>query len=148
MRDFFAAMYELLAALYGSDLGLHLYGWDGVGFDNNALYVPVGIALFVISLLAVLTFYYFINSPAFSRWYHWLIVLLVNVFINYFIAFYLAYLDYSNGDIADDIEPLIDQSHLHFWGLANGIYAVVVFILFSFGLRWWSTNCSTTPIPR
>lgn len=147
MRDFFASMYELLSSLYGNDLGLHLYGWDGVAFDNNSLYVSVGIAMVLISFLTMALFYYIINSPSFSRWYHWLMVLVGNVVINYFVAFYLAYLDYNNGDIADDIAPLIDSSHLHFWGLANAIYAILFFVIFSFTFRWWSTNCSTTPIP-
>lgn len=143
----FIKIYEFFEFIYGQPLGLHLSGWNGANFAGNVLYVPLGVSMYYSTLILVVTFYYFINSVKFSRWYHWLIVLLVCTILNYAIGYYLTFLDYSNNDIAPDIAPSINLSDLYYFGMINAIFSIVLFILFSFSLRWWSTNCSTTPIP-
>lgn len=141
-------IYELFKSMYGSDLGLHLEGWTGVDYTGNSLYTSTGWIVVFASLFWVVTFYYFINNPRFARWYHWLLILCVNFIILLAVSFYLVQSDYNNGDIAADIEPLISTQNMLFWGVTNGIIASLLFIIFSFTLRWWSTNCSTTPIPQ
>lgn len=148
-KDFFSTLYEFSTFLYGKDLALHQYGWNGVDFEDKSNYVPNGLLLYYLSLFLVVAYYYIIDSPAFSRMWHWGIVWLLNALILYFTSFYFfAYLDYDNGEIAADIMELINMSDLQFWGLTNAIYALLLFLIFSFSIRWWSVNCSTTPIPR
>lgn len=147
-KDAFAKIYEAFSFMYGNSLALHLYGWNGTDFESNSLYVPAGLILYFLTLLSVITFYYFINSIRFSRWYHWLIVFFANAILVYIITFSLPYSDYSNYEIADDIIDTIFSGDLHSWALVNSILAILLFIIFSFSLRWWSSNCSTTPIPQ
>jgi hypothetical protein len=148
-KEAFATVYEFSTFFYGRDLAQHLYGWNGIDFEDNSNYVPNGLFLYYVSLAWVIIYYYIIDSPSFSRMWHWGIIWLVNAIMLYFISFYFfAYLDYNNGDITSDIVDFIDMSNLHSWGFTNVIYALILFIAFSFSLRWWSINCSTTPIPR
>ena len=147
-KDAFAKIYESFSFMYGNNLALHLYGWNGVDFENSSLYVPTGFLVYFLTLLSVISFYYFINSIKFCRWYHWLIVFFANAILVYFISFLLVYQDYDSAEIAPDILEAIYESDLHYWALTNLLLSVILYIVFSFSLRWWSSNCSTTPIPQ
>lgn len=146
MKDFFAHLYELFKPLFGADLADHLYGYqDGGAFEGASLYPTIGLVLFIGTPMIVVLYYYAVNSPRFSRWYHWVIVLLLNAFLQWFIAFYLPYIDKRDGLIAQEIDPHITTTHLVGFGFANMIYSTVLFFLWSFFLKRWSANCSTTP---
>ena len=148
MSGLFGSIYELFQSLYGFDLGQHLEGWNGEDFVGNNLYVSTGWIVLIITVLSVVTFYYFINSPRFARWYHWILVLIINSIILFGISYTFVRTDLINGSISPDLEPLIQNSHIVFWGISNAILSGSLFVIFSFLLRWWSTNCSTTPIPQ
>jgi hypothetical protein len=155
MRDFFAPMYELLTSFYGDELALHLYGWDGVGYDATSLYVSIGIYMVISSVLLATLFYIILNKPNFSRWYHWLLILLINFIISWFLGFWLPYLDYDTGNIAADIATSIGTNNIVMFGLVNGILSIVWFSLFSGLCRLLNRiipsvayNTKDTPFPR
>ncbi|MBM6994008.1 MAG: hypothetical protein I3J02_12240 [Prevotella sp.] len=83
-------------------------------------------------------FYYVINSVSFSRWYHWLITLLVVSFltpiVNYF---YLT-----------DVLSTEYGSQLFSFCVLDFVVTAVIYIVASFAMRWWSSNCRHTPIPE
>ncbi len=155
MKDFFAAMYELFSSLYGDDLALHLYGFDGTDYTSNALYVSIGIYLLILSCLFTVLFYIILNKPNFSRWYHWLIVLFVNLIINVFIGYWLPYIDYDMGNIATSLADKININNIIGFSIVNGIWSVVWFVLFSVFCRLLCKfipgigyNTRDTPFPR
>ena len=131
MNDFFAAVYELF--YYSSSFSGDLYA--------ESLYTPLGISNILISLLLVMLFYYIINRPSFSRWYHWLIILIVN----FIIALSLGVLLPQNKFMALGIQY---GSEYYMFSLINAIISTLIFIAFSFMFRWWSTNAKRTPIPH
>lgn len=134
MNDFFASLYEVFN--YTAPFSDSIY--------DEQLYIPLGCWLVGLTLLAVVTFYYGINRPSFSRWYHWLIVLTVNFLIQFFIGTIIpqtrfesvGMTEYSNSDF------------LNFALTTQGLMSVVLFVLLSFTLRWWSRNCKGTPWPN
>ncbi len=148
-KDFFAPLYEgLFIGVYGDYLGQHLYGFDGEGFNDPSLYIPCGFITYFTPLALVLLFYYLINSPRFNRWYHWLIFLALSAIICFAVSYGWVYADYDQGYMAESIAQYIEPGQLIAFGMVNALYGIILFVLFSFILRNWSANCSTTPFPQ
>ncbi len=148
MKDFFAPIYELLKALYGSDLADHLYGLDPAGsgdYTARSLYVTVGFLLIALTASIVSAYYFLLNSPRYNRWFHWAGFMAANFFINLGIGFYLPFLDYDKGKIAPAIRDAIDTGHLWGFGMANALLSLVLFVVLSIILKRFSRNCSTVP---
>ncbi|MCU0468307.1 MAG: hypothetical protein MUF58_06875 [Arcicella sp.] len=132
MNNLFAPIYEFF--YYGVPFSDDLY--------QNELYVPLGLFLIFFSLAMVFTFYYWINRPSFSRWYHWGIMLGINMIFQFGFAVIIP----QNKFIALGIEEY--NSEYYNFGLSVTLMALLMFVLFSFMLRWWSTNCRQTPFPN
>lgn len=103
---------------------------------------------FIVALVTALVawsfagiYYYVINSVSFSRWYHWLVVLIAAMVaaptINYV---------YSNSLFSAD--GLDFSAQLFGFCMVNVAVEAVLFIVVSFSIRWWSSNCRHTPIPE
>lgn len=144
MTDFFAPLYEVFN-LYSLDLAEHLRGFntDCTAYDAQAYYVLVGLLLLGISLLATLVYYYLINRPAFSQWYHWLIILLINALIQGAIAFSLTNNDVSIGLYCEELN--ITSNDCFGFAFSNFIWGIIVYFLFSMVVKWWSTNGKKSP---
>ena len=131
MNDFFAPIFEFF--YYTVPFSDDLY--------TEELYATLGLYDVCISLFFVVLFYYIINRPAFSRWYHWIIILL----INFAIAFTLGIILPKTKFVALGIEY---HSEYYVFGLMNALIATLFYIILSYLLRWWSTNAKRTPIPH
>ncbi|MFK7949103.1 MAG: hypothetical protein AB8G11_16050 [Saprospiraceae bacterium] len=141
--------------MYGEALGRHLYGWDGTAYTDSSLYASVGMYMLIISLILAIGFYLILNSPRFSRWYHWLIILGVNFIINWGIGYYLPFIDYDTGMIATDIEGYISTNEIVMFGLVNAIWSILFFIGCSILCRLIAKfvpgvghNTQDTPFPK
>lgn len=86
-------------------------------------------------------YYYVINSVSFSRWYHWLVVLVLGVVASPVVAY--VYCDSVFADNGVDF-----SSELYGFALINLVVEAAAFIIASFSMRWWSSNCRHTPIPE
>lgn len=158
LNNLFAAIYELFIGFYGDNLATHMYGGYPCptdGFLNQSLYTPIGIFMILSSLLIALIFYYAINHPRFNRWFHWLIILIINSGLNFFLAYYRTHIDLSTESICPELvkDPVsgflyITEFNCIGFGFANSIVALFAFVIISFIIRWWSKNCSTCPIPN
>lgn len=148
MKDFFAPVYELLIGLYGQDLGEHLYGLNpnnSGDFDAASLYASVGFMMVLSSILLPILYYKIIDSSKLDKTFNWILVLLVHIFINFFVGAYLPYLDLQTGKMAQAVMQVIDTSNCILFGLANAIYALLLFCIISLLAMRFSTNCRNTP---
>ena len=95
----------------------------------------------VIAWGGAVIYYYVINSVKFDRWYHWLITLAVVTVIAPVVCY--AYNDYV---FADNNLLYIGESV--YFEFVNMLFTALLFVIASFSVRWWSSNCRHTPIPQ
>ena len=108
---------------------------------NQSLYGMVAVIDVVIAAAMTGLFYYVINSVSFSRWYHWLIILGVGAIASSITAY-----NYCDGIFANDGVDYSDQ--LFGFSMTNLLVEVLLFVIASYSMRWWSSNCRHTPIPE
>ncbi len=108
---------------------------------NQGLYTIVALLIVATAWVMGGIYYYVVNSVSFSRWYHWLVVLGICAVLVPVVTY--VWLD---GQFATDGLDFASQQ------LTFALYAmlveVVMFIIASFSMRWWSSNCRHTPIPE
>lgn len=108
---------------------------------NNGLYFVASLSTAIIAWLCAAIFYYGINSVSFSRWYHWLVMLVVAGII--VTAINVPYLESVFSDNGIDF-----SKELAVFAVVNIIIECIIYTIASFSMRWWSTNCRHTPIPE
>lgn len=151
-------IYCWFQSLFGSNLAEHLWGWDGVAQDYSKQnqFNTIGLIGIAVSAFIVIFYYYILNHPRFSKWWSWLIMLGFTGVINLFIGYGITYSDVLNGTISDDlmyvrdkqgeiVDTLITVSNCWGFGVANMFVSILFFIVLSFGMKWWSTNCKRSP---
>ena len=108
---------------------------------NNGLYFFASLSTAIIAWLCAAIFYYGINSVSFSRWYHWLVMLVIAGII--VTAINVPYLESVFSDNGIDF-----SKELAVFAVVNIIIECIIYTIASFSMRWWSTNCRHTPIPE
>ena len=105
------------------------------------MYLIVAIVTAIIAWVVAAIYYYAINSVSFARWYHWLIFLGIAVLFAPTVDFV-----YPNSAFSEYDYEFTTQL-IHF-SLLNIVVEAVLFIIASYSIRWWSSNCRHTPIPQ
>ncbi|MDD7317769.1 MAG: hypothetical protein SOZ80_07920 [Prevotella sp.] len=108
--------------------------------DEN-MYLAVALITSGVAWAVAAIYYYAINSVGFARWYHWLIFLGIAVLLAAITDF--VYPDSVFSEYDYEYTPQL----IHF-SLLNIIVEAVIFIVASYSMRWWSSNCRHTPIPQ
>jgi hypothetical protein len=129
INEIFATLYE--SFYYSEPFSGDLY--------QEGLYSSIGLSGILISLFFVVAFYFIINRPHFSRWYHWLIILVVNLII----AFAIGIIFPQNKFVGLGIEYDITE-YLQF-GLINSVISSLFFIVWTYLLKWWKGAAKGTP---
>jgi len=122
--------------------------YEGIFYDrefsnemyNGNLYIIVAMIASLVSWGVAGLFYYAINSVSFSRWYHWLCMLVAVVVLTFGITYF-----YCNSCFPSEYDF---DSQLFRFCLKTSWVEVVLFIIASFSMRWWSSNCRHTPLPE
>ncbi|ATL46426.1 hypothetical protein COR50_04130 [Chitinophaga caeni] len=131
MNDFVATIFELF--YYSAPFSDDVYA--------EGIYGQLALVNLLSSFLVAILFYYIINRPSFSRWYHWLLMLIINFLVTYSFAYTLTY----NRFTALELEY---SSEYFMFSLFNALIASTLFVIFSFSIRWWSSSAKRTPIPH
>ena len=131
MNNFFAPLFDFF--YYTVPFSDDLYA--------EGFYASLGLCNVLISLFFAVLFYYIINRPTFSKWFHWLIILI----INFAVAFTLGVILPQTKFVALGIEY---HSEYYVFGLMNALIASLFYFVISFLIRWWSTNAKQTPFPH
>lgn len=139
MNDKFAYIYQ---NIFGRDF------YDGHtpfcdDLFNESLYFSIGLTTLLVSILSCILFYYIINRPKFSKWYHWVFIGLINFVICSSIGYLISY------DSLNSLFPgIYPTSDFFGFALLNGVISSVYYILSMLLFRWWSTNAKQTPFPH
>lgn len=151
MGEFFGSIYCWFEEFFGIELANYLWGESSLLSQTNS-FIGIGWSMFGISFAMVLIYYYVINHPQLNHWWGWIIFLVINGIINFIVGWQWALKDYYDGkmitiDPATNLQmPLnIGESEIIYFGVSNMFISVIAFIVFSFILKWWSTNCSRAP---
>ena len=151
MGEFFGSIYCWFEEFFGIELANYLWGESSLLSQTNS-FIGIGWSMFGISFAMILIYYYVINHPQLNHWWGWIIFLVINGIINFIVGWQWVLKDYYDGkmitiDPATNLQmPLnIGESEIIYFGVSNMFISVIAFIVFSFILKWWSTNCSRAP---
>ena len=151
MGEFFGSIYCWFEEFFGIELANYLWGESSLLSQTNS-FIGIGWSMFGICFAMVLIYYYVINHPQLNHWWGWIIFLVINGIINFIVGWQWVLKDYYDGkmitiDPATNLQmPLnIGESEIIYFGVSNMFISVIAFIVFSFILKWWSTNCSRAP---
>lgn len=148
MRDklIFLVLGAIISVLFGIFSGTiyeALYftnGFSDAMFDFN-IYKTVGIIVIIVTWAIAAIYYYVINSVKFDRWYHWLAMLGIASVAAPVICYFVVSSQLEEGG-ADYGSA---ETTFAFY---NILVSALMFIIASFSMRWWSSNCRHTPIPQ
>lgn len=137
------AVITLLYLLLGSSLYEALYYEREFSNEmyNENLYFMVSVVTILVAWSFAAIYYYVINSVSFSRWYHWFLVLVAACVAAPVINF-----TYPNSvfrALGYDF-----SAQLFGFCMVDLAIEAVLFVVVSFAIRWWSSNCRHTPIPE
>ena len=151
MGEFFGSIYCIMGSSDAGNKPNYLWGESSLLSQTNS-FIGIGWSMFGISFAMVLIYYYVINHPQLNHWWGWIIFLVINGIINFIVGWQWVLKDYYDGkmitiDPATNLQmPLnIGESEIIYFGVSNMFISVIAFIVFSFILKWWSTNCSRAP---
>ena len=106
---------------------------------NTGAYGSVAIITIAMAWGMAAIYYYVINSVKFDCWYHWLAMLgitsvLTPVVCYLVVSHMLDGFDYGTAEFTFEVY--------------NILFTALTFVIASFSMRWWSSNCRHTPIPQ
>ncbi|MCW3105727.1 MAG: hypothetical protein JWQ09_233 [Segetibacter sp.] len=137
MNDFYSFIIENILRFYKDPFSTDLY--------NESLYGTIGIITILSALVFNLVFYYLINRPTFSKWYHWLFICLLHLSVCFFCAYFVTKDTFDT--LFTGSNPYAASDYLGF-AFINLVSAFVFFILWMLIVRWKSSNAKTTPFPH
>ena len=151
MGEFFGSIYCWLEDFFGLPLADYLWGTSSPEQMSN-MFIGIGLSMLSISLFTCLCYYYIVNHPRLNNWWGWLIFAVTNALINFIVGWQWVLKDYYNG-LMVKIDPAtgktfdlpIYPSDMMVFGVTNMINAIIAFVVFSYIVKWWSTNCSRAP---
>lgn len=115
------------------------------GFSNEMMnlqvYPMIAIITMIVAWGGAAIYYYAINSVKFDRWYHWLAVMAVVIVLAPVICYFY------NDSVFNDLGLAYTGEAIRFEFLTV-IFAALFYVVASYSMRWWSSNCRHTPIPQ
>lgn len=137
MNTFFANWYELSGQLEGFSDDMFDFG----------LYFPVGLWMVVIPIALLSVYYYVVNAASLSKWWHWLLLVVVIGVINLIIGYSTAFNGIWDVYEQQNVEDVGYSLGIDSWtfGLINMLWSMVVSFAWSMIIKWGSSTCRRTP---
>jgi hypothetical protein len=108
---------------------------------NLDMYPVIAAITILVAWGGAAIYYYAINSVKFDRWYHWLAVLAVVAVLTPVICYIYNDSVFSSGGLSYAGQAMRFE-------MVTVLFAAVLYIIASYSIRWWSSNCRHTPIPQ
>ena len=137
MNEFYAYIIENILRFYKEPFSSDLY--------NESLYGTIGFITIISAMLFNLAFYYLVNRPSFSKWYHWSFVGVLHLLVCFFCSYFIPK-DAFDALFAGN-DPYASTDYLGF-SLVNTASALSFYIIWMVIVRWKSSNAKTTPFPH
>ena len=137
------ALFFVFACSDGFNIYEQMYfsqGFNDKMFNLN-VYPVIAALTILVSWGGAATYYYAINSVKFDRWWHWLSVLVIVSLVTP-LACHAATTALLAGAGMDYGAATVQ------FGLQHIMWTALLFVVASFSMRWWSTNCRHTPFPQ
>lgn len=151
ISELFGRMYYWLEDFFGDNLANYLRGFESNKQETN-MFIGIGLSMIIITLAVTICYYYVINHPRLNNWKGWLFFLGINAVINFFVGwqwvlnhYYAGYMVKKDKVTGEDVDLPINYGDILAFGVTNMIDAIIAFIVFSYIIKWWSTNCSRAP---
>ena len=135
------AVLSLLFLVLNTQIFELFYYDSAFSYAMESFYFVVAVVTVLIAWGLAAVFYYVINSVRFSRWYNWLAVLGVACVAAPVTSFVIC-------NNAFSAEGYNFSAQLFSFCVVVLAVEAVLFIVASFSMRWWSSNCRHTPIPE
>ena len=145
--EFFEFFYRW-KTFYGPALFDHLKGWDDALMDYNPdynVFPSLFLWTFGIAATVFVLYYYLINSPRLSRWWHWLITMLIVAAVSYWLGFRTVITDLVQQTISSSLATYIGRNNAMMFGIYNMGLAVLWYFVLTLCFRRWSRNCKHSP---
>ena len=134
-----------LLSSYSYDYNLYYGLGYSAGYSNEMLnlqvYPVIAIITLVVAWGGAAIYYYAINSVKFDRWYHWLAVLAVVVVLTPVVCYLYNDAVFKDSGLAYSGEAMRFE-------LLTVVFSALFYVIASYSIRWWSSNCRHTPIPQ
>ena len=151
MGEFFGSIYCWLEDFFGLELADYLWG-EATSKQVSNMYIGIGLSMLCISFFMVVLYYYIVNHPRLNNWWGWFIFWITNGIINFIVGWQWVLKDYYD-DLMVKTDPATNQeidldiytSDILAFGVTNMIDALIAFLVFSYIIKWWSSNCSRAP---
>ena len=151
MGELFGSIYCWLEEFFGLELADYL--WGGLSpLQACNMFIRIGLSMIIISILLVVIYYYVLNHPRLNNWWGWTIFMVVNAIVNFIIGWQWVLRDYYEEKMVKKsavtgklVDLNITESDILAFGVTNMIDAIIAFIIISYIIKWWSSNCSRAP---
>jgi len=153
MGEIFGSLYcFLFEDFFGLPLADYLWGTSGAEQQVSNMFIGIGLSMLSISVFLCVCYYYIVNHPRLNNWWGWLLFAGINAAINFVVGWQWVLKDFYNGlmvkmDLATGktVDLPINESDILAFGVVNMINSVIAFLIISYIIKWWSTNCSRAP---
>ncbi len=108
---------------------------------NLSVYPVIAAITILVTWGGAAIYYYAINSVKFDRWYHWLAVMAVVAVLTPVVC-----LMYNNSVFSGYGFEYTSASVM--FEMQTVLFSVLLYIIASYSMRWWSSNCRHTPLPQ
>ena len=151
MGELFGSMYCWFEDFFGLELANYLWGQLSPLQTTN-MFVTIGWWMLGISAALAAVYYYVINHPRLNNWWGWGIFLVLDMVINLILGWQILQKDFNAGKMVKEdpatgemVDLLINDANIWSFATTNMILAFGWFVLISYVVKWWSTNCSRAP---
>lgn len=108
---------------------------------NLNMYPVIAAITILVAWGGAAIYYYAINSVKFDRWYHWLAVLAVVVVLAPVVCYLYNDAVFKDSGLAYTGEAMRFE-------VLTVVFTALFYVIASYAIRWWSSNCRHTPIPQ
>ena len=108
---------------------------------NTQTYPVIAIITAITAWGGAAIYYFVINSVKFDRWYHWLAMMAVVVVLTPVICYF-----YNDSVFTGyGLSYTSESAAFEMWTV---VFTALLYVVASYSMRWWSSNCRHTPIPQ